>query len=307
MSITITFPLGYKPVLKHGEHDQSTHGSWAGGNFDEETEYDGAVGAYSERYGVDKDGNRVGVSVEEHDAIDDYSQNGYKRINEYLRGRQNEKTELDPAEAKLIIENDESLYLEAIDEWRENNEVESEYEMGDSDLEDAIYTYATKHGGELLERVNSGQTPMAERNQRDIDALDKLIDESPALFGEKTLYRVFSDKVLENLQEGDIMRDPGFLSTTRIDVTQEGQSSARTWMGGIKETPDTVAVILPSESGTGKGLAVDIYRTVVDDTSTVADTEKEILLPRDTPLKFIGYKTDVGTEARVAVFQRMDK
>jgi hypothetical protein len=208
---------------------------------------------------------------------------------------------------KLIIENDESLYLEAIDEWRENNEVESEYEMGDSDLEDAIYTYATKHGAELLERVNSGETPMAERNQRDIDALDKLIDESPALFGEKTLYRVFSDKVLENLQEGDIMRDPGFLSTTRIDVTQEGQSSARTWMGGIKETPDTVGVILPSESGTGKGLAVDIYRTVVDDTSTVADTEKEILLPRDTPLKFIGYKTDVGTEARVAVFQRMDK
>ena len=307
MSITIAFPLGYTPVLKHGDHDQSTHGSWAASNFDEETEYDGAVGTYSERYGVDSDGNRVGVSVEEHDAIDDYSQNGYKRINEYLRGRQNAKTELDPAEAKLIIENDESLYLEAIDEWRENNEVESKYEMGDSDLEDAIYTYATKHGAELLERVNSGETPMAERNQRDVDALDKLIDESPALFGEKTLYRVFSDKVLENLQEGDIMRDPGFLSTTRIDVTQEGESSARTWMGGIKETPDTVGIILPSESGTGKGLAVDIYRTVVDDTSTVADTEKEILLPRDTPLKFIGYKTDVGTEARVAVFQRMDK
>jgi GNAT superfamily N-acetyltransferase len=296
---------GWSSVVKHGDHDQSTHGSWAAGNFDEEKEYDGAVGTYSERYGVDSDGNRVGVSVEEHDAIDDYSQNGYKRINEYLRGRQNEKTELDPAEAKSIIENDESLYLRAIDEYSENNEVGAE--LTESELEDAIYTYATKHGAELLERVNSGETPMAERNQRDIDALDKLIDESPALFGEKTLYRVFSDKVLENLQEGDIMRDPGFLSTTRIDVTQEGQSSARTWMGGIKETPDTVGVILPSESWTGKGLAVDIYRTVVDDTSTVADTEKEILLPRDTPLKFIGYKTDVGTEARVAVFQRMDK
>ena len=38
-----------------------------------------------------------------------------------------------------------------------------------------------------------------------------------------------------------------------------------------------------------------------------SDTEKEILLPRDTPLKFIGYKTDVGDEARVAVFRRMDK
>jgi len=31
MSITITFPIGYKPVLKHGEHDQSDHGSWASG------------------------------------------------------------------------------------------------------------------------------------------------------------------------------------------------------------------------------------------------------------------------------------
>ena len=31
MSITIAFPLGYKPVLKHGEHDQSDHGSWATG------------------------------------------------------------------------------------------------------------------------------------------------------------------------------------------------------------------------------------------------------------------------------------
>jgi hypothetical protein len=305
MSITIAFPLGYKPVLKHGEHDQSSHGSWAGGNFDEESEYEPALNTYSERYGVDKDGNVVGVTKEQHNAIDDYSQSGYKRINEYLRGG-DKKTELDPAEAKAIIENDESLYLRAIDEWSENNETGS-MDMTESDLEDAIYTYATKHGAELLERVNSGSTPMAQSTQRDVAALDTLIDESPSLFGDKTLYRVFSDKVLDGLQEGDIMRDKGFLSTTRIDVTQEGQSSARTWMGGIKETPDTVGVILPNATGSGKGLAVDIYRTSVDDTSTVSDTEKEILLPRDTPLKFLGYKTDVGTEARVAVFQRMDK
>jgi hypothetical protein len=86
MSITIAFPLGYKPVFKHGDHDQSSHGSWATGNFNEESEYEPALGAYSERYGVDKDGNKVGVTKEQHNAIDDYSQNGYKRINEYLRG-----------------------------------------------------------------------------------------------------------------------------------------------------------------------------------------------------------------------------
>ena len=305
MSITIAFPLGYKPVLKHGDHDQSTHGSWAGGNFDEETEYDGAMGTYSERYGIDKDGNRVGMSADEHNAIDDYSQNGYKRINSFLRDT-DKKTELDPAEAKLIIENNESLYLEAIDEWSENNDTGSS-DMTEADLEDAIANYATKHEGELLERVNSGSTSMAENTQKDVEALDSLIDKSPVLFGDKTLYRVFSDKALEGLTEGDVLTDKGFLSTTRIDVTQEGQSSARSWMGGISNTSDTVAVILPNESGTGKGLAVDIYRTVVDDTSSASDTEKEVLLPRSTPLKFLGYKTDVGTEARVAVFQRMDK
>jgi hypothetical protein len=306
MSITIAFPLGYKPVLKHGEHDQSSHGSWAAGNFDEETEYDGAMGTYSERYGVDGDGNKVGMSVAEHDAIDDYSQNGYKRINSFLR-ETDKKTELDPAEAKILIENDEGMYLEALDEWSENNDASDGYEMGDSDLEEAIANYTVKHEAELLERINTGNTWVAERNQKDVDALDSLIDKSPVLFGDKTLYRVFSDKVLVGLKEGDVLTDKGFLSTTRIDVTEEGQSSARSWMGGISNTSDTVAVILPNESGTGKGLAVDIYRTVVDDTSTTSDTEKEVLLPRSTPLKFLGYKTDVGTEARVAVFQRMDK
>ena len=84
------------PVLKHQEHDQSTHGNWALsenfpdlltlGAFDEETKYDPALMVYSERYGVDKEGNIVGVEKYEHDAIDTYSQSGYININEYLRG-----------------------------------------------------------------------------------------------------------------------------------------------------------------------------------------------------------------------------
>jgi hypothetical protein len=41
MSITLVFPVGYKPVLKHGEHDQSSHGSWAHGNSSLQKEYAG--------------------------------------------------------------------------------------------------------------------------------------------------------------------------------------------------------------------------------------------------------------------------
>jgi hypothetical protein len=44
MSITIALPIGYKPVLKHGDHDQSSHGSWATGvgykDSDKHPEYD---------------------------------------------------------------------------------------------------------------------------------------------------------------------------------------------------------------------------------------------------------------------------
>lgn len=285
-------------IKKHGEHDQADHGSWASGNFDEETEYEGVAQTYGERYGIDKDGNKVGVTRSEHDALDRYSQSGYKQINEYLRGLG--KTELDPAQAKLIVENNEKLYLSALDEYSENNEVGSE--LTEAELEDAIFSYTENHAAEILEVANTGDNPIGKFT----DGLDTLIDKSPSLFGDKTLYRVYSDRVLEGLQEGDVVTDKGFMSTTRIDVTREENSSARDWMGGISETPDTVGIILPNASKSGKGLAVDIYRTSVVDTSTVSDTEKEILLPRNTSLKFIGYKTDVGTEARVAIFQRLD-
>ena len=304
MSITLTFPVGYKPVFKHGDHDQSTHGNWALENFDEETEYESAATIYSERYGVDNQGKVVGLSQEQNLALDSYTSSGFKDINGYLRGT-NKVTELDTQVAIQIVQNSDSMYQEALDSYRENNEVGDE--LTESELDDAVYQYVTTNAKELLDAYNSGDTAMGANIRDKIDNIDSLIDEAPVLFGDKNLYRVFSDKVLEGLQEGDIMRDKGFLSTTRIDLTTGEQAESRTWLGGISSTRDTVGVILPSESKTGKGLAVDMYRTAVGDSTTISDTEKEILLPRDTPLKFIGYKTDVGDEARVAVFQRMDK
>mgnify|MGYP000231634185 CR=1 FL=1 len=273
------------------------------GTFDEETQYEELATTYQERYGIDKDGNVVGVTKEEVDALDHYSQNGYKTINAHLRG-QDIRTELDPAEAKAIIENDESLYLSAIDEWSENNETGS-MDMTEADLEDAIFQYATNHGAEMLDRINTGNTPMALATKREVAALDSLIAASPVAFGDKPLYRVFDDKVLKDLKPGDVVTDKGFLSTTRINVSAEDQNQARTWLSGIDTTPDTAGIILPNKGRNGKGIAVDAFRTAIDKTNTVSDTEKEILLPRSTPLMFLGYAV-VGTEDRAPVFQRMD-
>ena len=232
-------------VLKHQEHDQSTHGNWALsenypdlltlGTFDEEFEYDPALMIYSERYGVDRDGKIVGVETFEHEGIDYYSQEGYKRINPYLR----------------------------------NPSGEDKF--------------------------------MQER----IDGLDSLIENAPDMFGDKTLFRVVDNFVLAEMTIGDSFIDKGFTSTTRIDITRN--TDARDALGEIYDTPDTVAVILPSPTKSGKGIAVDIYRTSVNDTSSVSDREKEVLLPRNTVLKFLGYRTGVGSEDKVAVFQRVDK
>lgn len=253
-------------VAKHGTHDQKTHGNWALsetnpdlltlGTFDEESEYDPALMVYSERYGVDKDGKIVGVETFEHDAIDSYSQEGYKNINGYLRNPRS---------------------------------------FGGAGGADG-YT------PEETARMNEYSIKFLEQK---IAGLDSLIDKAPDMFGDKTLFRIVDDFVLAKLTPGDTLRDKGFLSTTRIDLTRD--SDARDALGRIYDTPDTVAVILPSPTKSGKGIAVDLYRTSVDDTSSVSDREKEVLLPRSTDLLFLGYRRGIGSEEKVAVFQRMDK
>jgi hypothetical protein len=286
-----------------GGYIDATEEELTAGTFDEQAKAEELATVYQERYGIDKDGNVVGVTKEEADALEHYSTNGYKAINSQLRG-QDKRVDLDPAEAKAIIENDEGLYLAAIDEWAENNETGS-MDMTEADLEDAIFQYATNHGSEMLNRINSGTTPMALATKKEIAAIDSVIATAPIAFGDKPLYRVWDDKVLANLKPGDVVTDEGFLSTTRTNITQESESSARIWLGGINTTPDTAGVILPNKNRNGKGVAVDAFRTAIDRTNVVSDDEKEVLLPRATPLRFLGYAT-LGNEDRAPVFERLD-
>jgi len=237
-------------VQKHGggSHTESDHGNWANGGvagavFDEEAEYDDLYVTYSERYGIDHQGKVVGMTQDQYDAIDDYTQSGYLRINKQLR----------------------------------------ENMIG---------------------------------SQEGIKNIDKAIEEAPVLFGKTTLFRVMDESIVGSLKAGDVMVDKGFISTTRVDITQTKNQETRKWFGYIdQETSTMVAVIRPNKSGNGKGIAVDVLRTAVDKTSTVSDTEKEVLLPRSTPMKFIGFEKSPSGEkddgspydGRVAVFQRMDK
>jgi hypothetical protein len=257
MSITIALPIGYRPVLKHGEHDQSSHGSWATNNFDEETQGEEAQNTYFEKYGIKTDGSKdpVGISREEIRSLNTYTADGYAEINGYLRRFNRDPDENDSIEAK---------------QYRQMQE----YRVGD---------------------------------------LDKLIEEAPEFFGDKNLYRVFDKSITDTLEVGDVLTDKGFMSTTRVDITREEGLDVLQNLQMIRTTDDTPSILLPSESKRGNGLAVDYVKNAVSDlfenVSTAAN-EKEVLLPRNTSLKFMGYNTvsiGDGNPMKVGVFQRMDK
>jgi hypothetical protein len=250
MSITIALPIGYKPVLKHGDHDQSTHGSWASGNFNEI--YDGEKGqnTYFDNYGIKTDGSKepAGITKGEIAALNFYTGDGYKDINNSAR-------------------------------------------------------FGVVHPEESVETIIQDR----------ITNLDALIEQSPDMFGDKNLFRVFDKSLVDTLEKGDVLTDKGFMSTTRVDITSEAGLEVLQNLQLIRVTDDRASIILPSESKTGKGLAVDYMKNaVVDlfDNVATANNEREVLLPRNTSLKFMGYKKiNEGKDnvMDVAVFQRMDK
>jgi len=297
-------------VGKHGEHDQSSHGSWATGqgDFDDEKDYDAAYSTYSEKYGVDKEGNTVGISDEEIGAIEDYTSEGYKGINSMLRAGSSLYEISQEERIEYLSETSTSTGERAEQEFREKNDFPDNYELTPPEVETAYDNYARVHRDEIDSYVlEVKEFPYNDDEFTDrIISLDKTIGDAPVLFGDKNLYRAMSNNVLEGMKEGDIVTDRGYLSTTRANLTVD--TFTREQLGSIKDsTDDTVAVILPNASKSGKGFAVDMWAKLSNRETDTRNREQEILLPRDTPLKFLGYKTDVGTEARVAVFQRMDK
>lgn len=141
-----------------------------------------------------------------------------------------------------------------------------------------------------------------------IATIDKVIDTAPDVYGADNLYRVYSDRLLENLQPGDRIVDKGFLSTTRIDISNPSNFQERSVLGDISATNDTIAVLMPSPSKSTKGVAVDKYLMFGGDPGDGGEQwtrESEVLLARNTELLFLGF--DTTKPERVAVFQRMDK
>ena len=155
----------------------------------------------------------------------------------------------------------------------------------------------------------SGETPEYDNYlQNQVAILDKVIDTAPDVYGSDNLYRVYSSRLLDDLQPGDRIADKGFLSTTRIDISNPSNWQERSELGDISGTDDIVSVLMPSPSKSTKGVAVDKYLMFGGDPGDGGEMwtkESEVLLARNTELLFLGF--DTTKKERVAVFQRTDK
>ena len=214
----------------------------------------------------------------------------------------------------MMAFNDENYRM--IDDWdsEDNKKLTTAYkdrytENTDENVsgELAVENYATS-GYFDINRTARGTLSSDTNMENRISVLDKTIEESPDMFGSTNLYRVTSDRLITDLEPGDTFVDKGFMSTTRTNLTRN--ASARNALGELSGSDDTVSIILPSPSKSGKGLAVDKYLTARGQDGSVQfwGKEKEVLLPRDTALLFLGMSTSTDHQGKpIAIFQRMDK
>ena len=123
----------------------------------------------------------------------------------------------------------------------------------------------------------------------------------------KNLYRVSSRDLFNNLEEGDIFFDKGFMSTTLINLTKSTDARAHFSLIDGNVSDDIVMQIRPSKTSSGKGVHVNGY-FLLNDRTYLSDQpeESEVILPRKTKLKFLGFEEGVNMESEIAVFERIN-
>jgi hypothetical protein len=200
-----------KDVKKHGDHDQSSHGSWATG---------GASGVSASELERAHEGFTFSEESSQS-ALYSYTHNGYKLINEYQRS--GDTYELIMSEKDEFLDRIPGVLIDAA-------EIDTDDARGDdADL-------AVKKVEKLIEKTT--------------EALDLAIDEAPQVLKDKLVFRVVSVDTLRNLKEGDSFSEKGFVSTTSVDLRTDSKLRENLG-NIDKKTDDVVAIIYNGEFGKG--------------------------------------------------------
>jgi hypothetical protein len=270
----VPFIRDEEEVAKHGDHDQSEHGNWATG--------DGVASP------------KGGSPEQEAMYTAAYSKSGYEPAGRSPRlkdGTEPILTEIGRYGVSVPVkyglpENSEAESGLTVDEYR------------------ALQSYQGKGYSEINERLRQRDEEEALKFDlgRKISVLDSLMAKVPEVKSETPLYRLFSKKVVDDLESGQIYKDKGFLSTSHLDFTDSSNSKALDeLMTNISFKQEMiVGRIIPN--GVYSGLSIN---SLIKDDGFYG-SEKEFILPRGSELRFLGLsKTSSGEP--VMDFERVSK
>lgn len=219
---TDSFLTLVKPVVKHQDHDQSSHGNWASGGGGVPIKLN--LNSWVD-YGFPEDFYNK-LTEEEIRAVSDYQLTGFMRINRFLR---------DP---------------------------------------------------------NSTQTSLTS----DIKAIDSAIKKAPEVIPDNSaVFRAVDINFIEGLEEGSIITDKGYTSTTMRDLSKMEYSE-------YKKYEDIGRTIVRIDLGKNKkGLAVNTIHKKTGRVEFDILSEREFLLPRNTQFEYQGF----DEENKVYVLRRL--
>ena len=215
---TVRFRYGLKPLVKHGSHDQRTHGSWANGTT-------------SEVVGSDTPESMRGKNVSEASLGKNYRNAGFR----------------------------ESL---------------------DFDEKLAIDSYL-RSGHNINSTIRSGRE-LSDRAKEDMARLDDMIEKAPSLNGDR-LYRTTSAEAVERLKVGDVIQDKGYMSTTVKNLVEPTNGKLLLALSTVSSGRKSIIRIDGNYKKSG------LYMPAVKPSDPTADFEREVLLPRNTKMRYKGF------------------
>lgn len=114
-----------------------------------------------------------------------------------------------------------------------------------------------------------------------VKGLDSAIDNAPAL-PKGELFRVVSADAIDRLRKGDVINDKGFMSTTAANLFDSENGALLLHLATVSSGRKSIMVI--TNNGGKKGL----FMPAVKVGQPIAEHEREVVLPRNTKLKYKG-------------------
>ena len=201
-------------------------------------------------------------------AVSKHGTHDQKTHGNWATGEQSSGTPEDKRKSPVRDAGMESRYKKA--KFRENMSQEERKAIDDY----------IQGGHNLNSAIRAGALPTDVGAQPGLDAL---IERAPNLNGDR-LYRVTSAKGLDTLKVGDVIADKAYVSTTTKNLLDNKNGNLLLHLATVSKGEKSMIRI--DGNFERKGLYV---RSVASSTNPTAEFEHEVILPRNTQMRYKGF------------------